>query len=100
MGSGIAQIAALSGCKVTLVDVDEDRAKAGFAAINGRLVRQAERRHLTWPELAGALANIQTAADWADLGTRREAAAVFEGTVEDIEAKLAVTRRAGRGGKR
>jgi len=96
MGSGIAQIAALSGCKVTLVDVDEDRAKAGFEAINGRLVRQAERRHLTGPELDGALANIQTAADWEDLGSLRDADVVFEVIVEDLEAKLDVFRRLGR----
>ncbi|MFQ5381542.1 MAG: 3-hydroxyacyl-CoA dehydrogenase family protein [Dehalococcoidia bacterium] len=95
MGSGIAQIAALSGCKVTLVDVDERRARAGFEAINGRLVRQAERRHLTGPELDGALANIATAADWDTLQSLGDADVVFEVVVEDLESKLDVFRRLG-----
>ncbi len=96
MGAGIAQVASQSGLAVTLVDVDNARVSAGLAGVKRRLGREAERRHITGEEADQFLARIKPASDWERLESLRDADAVIEAVVENIEIKTAVFRRLGK----
>jgi len=95
MGAGIAQVASQAGFAVTLVDVDRTRVESGIAGIKRRLGREAERRHITGEEEDQILGRITAASDWEQLGSLRDADAVIEAVVENIDAKAAVFRRLG-----
>ena len=96
MGAGIAQVAAQSGFTVTLVDVDSTRVANGMTGIKRRLGHQAERRHITGEEADQYLARITPASDWEQLESLRDADAVIEAVVENIDVKTAVFRRLGK----
>ena len=78
MGSGIAQVAAHSGCEVTLVDLDEPRVERAIAGIRARLDREAERGRITPEAAADAGARLHAAGDLESLGSIRTADAVIE----------------------
>jgi 3-hydroxybutyryl-CoA dehydrogenase len=95
MGSGIAQVAAEQGLDVALLDIDLERAEAGVAAIERRLNRQAQRRRITGRDADACLARISPQADWESLDSLRDADAVIEAVVENLEVKKEVFRRLG-----
>ncbi|MEO6396951.1 MAG: 3-hydroxyacyl-CoA dehydrogenase family protein [Tepidiformaceae bacterium] len=95
MGSGIAQVAAYSGLNVTLVDIDQSRVDAGISAIRKRLEREAERGRISAADCEAACGRITGAADWDSLASLREAEAVIEAVVEDLEVKSAIFKRLG-----
>src|ERR1041384_5992484 len=84
MGSGIAQVAACSGCEVTLVDVDQGRVDAGISGIRKRLEREAERGRITANDCADASARLFGVADMETMGSLTKVDAVIEAVVEDI----------------
>jgi 3-hydroxybutyryl-CoA dehydrogenase len=52
MGCGIAQVSALSGYKVQIYDLSQDRIEQGIATINGNLARQVTSGKMTEEERA------------------------------------------------
>ena len=64
MGAGIAQVAAVAGLRVTLVDVGEEPLARALTAIGGSLAKLASKGQVDDPD--AALARIATATDLAD----------------------------------
>lgn len=95
MGSGIAQVAAFSGCEVTLVDVDQARVEAGLAGIRKRLEREADRGRIARDDFEAASSRLFGAADMDRLGALEGVDAVIEAVVEDLGIKTALFRRLG-----
>lgn len=58
MGSGIAQVSALSGYDVYIYDVSEDRIEAGLATITGNLSRQVSKGQITEAERDAAASHL------------------------------------------
>jgi 3-hydroxybutyryl-CoA dehydrogenase len=95
MGSGIAQVAALSGLDVILVDVDRARVDTALAAVTRRLQREAERGRLAAPDVEAALGRMRAFADIGSLDSIRTADVVIEAVVEDLGIKSALFKRLG-----
>ena len=63
MGNGIAHVFAQGGFNVTLVDVDENRVKAGIEAISKNLDRQVKKEAITAAEKEETIRRISTNLD-------------------------------------
>ncbi|CAB3380552.1 Hypothetical predicted protein [Cloeon dipterum] len=90
MGSGIAQVAAQTGHKVTLVDLDESVLSKAKNSITANLGRVAKKKFKDAPAegekfVAGALANLSTNTDACEAA--RSADLVLEAIVEDLKVK-------------
>ena len=87
MGHGIAQVAALGGLDVVLIDVAEEALEAGVQKIGKGLDRMLAKEKITPEQHGAALAKVSTA-------TGAEAAAevdlVVEAVVEKFEVKAQV----------
>jgi 3-hydroxybutyryl-CoA dehydrogenase len=64
MGNGIAHVSALAGLNVRLLDVSDDRVKAGLEAIKKNLTRQAERGKISNDDATQALKRIKTGIEY------------------------------------
>jgi 3-hydroxybutyryl-CoA dehydrogenase len=95
MGSGIAQVAAYSGCEVTLVDVDQARVDAGIAGIRKRLEREAERGRISPADCESASGRLLGVADMETMGSLGKVDAVIEAVVEDIHVKSGIFKKLG-----
>ena len=95
MGSGIAQVAAYSGCEVTVVDIDQARVDAGIAGIRKRLEREAERGRITPADCEATCGRISGASDWDSLDSLAGVDAVIEAVVEDLGVKSRLFHRLG-----
>jgi len=88
MGHGIAQVAAVAGYTVALIDTGEDRVAAGLARIRENLDGAVQRGKITTEAREGALARIEPTIDLA--AGVREAVLVIEAVPERIALKQAV----------
>ncbi len=88
MGNGIAQVAATSGYRVTLMDVVPAQIELAVAAIRQSTTRMVEKGKLT-PEQAAAAQAIPTTTSLADA---RTADLVIEAASENVELKLGLYR--------
>jgi len=89
MGHGIAQVAARSGYRVDMVDVDADALARGLEGIRKSLARLVERERMTAEERDEALGRLQTS---GDLEALAEADLVVEAVIERLEVKQSVLR--------
>lgn len=89
MGTGIAQVAAMAGQSVVLVDRDDAALAGAEAGLNGVLGRLAKKDKITEAERDRALARITFA---PDLQAIAGAGVVIEAIVEDLEAKQSLFR--------
>jgi 3-hydroxybutyryl-CoA dehydrogenase len=89
MGSGIAQVAAQAGWRVTVRDVDDASVRRGVDGIRGSLGRFAAKGTITEDEVEAALARISPT---TDLDAAAEADIVVEAVFERLEVKQAVFR--------
>jgi 3-hydroxybutyryl-CoA dehydrogenase len=89
MGSGIAQVAAAAGWRVTLHDVEEAAVRRGLDAVRTSLERFAAKGQLTPDEVEAALGRI---APTTDLGAAALADIVVEAVFERLDVKQAVFR--------
>jgi len=96
MGAGIAQVAAVSGCEVTIVDLDQPRIDTAIAGIRRRLEREVARDRMTKDQAESALARIFGVADMERLSSLEKVDAVIEAVVEDLGVKSAIFRKLGR----
>ena len=90
MGSGIAEVAARSGCDVKIVEVDEDALAAGMARIEKSLNRAVNANKLDDAGREAALGSMSFGVDLDELADRDF---VIEAVVESEPAKLDVFAR-------
>jgi 3-hydroxybutyryl-CoA dehydrogenase len=84
MGGGIAQVAAESGCKVIVKDVDERAVRTGLERIRARLERRVSEGKLASEEKDAILSHIECTVRPEDF---RDADLVLEAAVEKEEIK-------------
>ena len=88
MGHGIAQVAALAGCEVTLRDVDDKAIERGLAGVRKSLDKAVEKGKATRGDADAALARIRPVVDLA--AAVRGADLVVEAVPEKLELKRSV----------
>jgi 3-hydroxybutyryl-CoA dehydrogenase len=90
MGSGIAQVAAMAGLDVVLIDVTEVALEKGLAAIKAGLERLIRNEKLDHAAREAALARIQTSTDYERLANSD---LVIEAATENVEIKLRILKQ-------
>ncbi len=85
MGSGIAQVAAQAGYKVTMEDISEEFVKKGLDNIGSSLNRLVKKGTMNEQEKTGIMSRISTT---TNLSTAKDADLVIEATPEVLELKL------------
>jgi 3-hydroxybutyryl-CoA dehydrogenase len=85
MGAGVAQVAALAGLRVHLIDADEGRVDKGLAGVERNLARAVEKGRISGGEAEAALGRIRPGYD-------SEADLAIEAVTEDFEVKARVFR--------
>jgi len=68
MGNGIAHVAAVAGCRVVLLDLDQQQIDAGLETITQNLARQVRRNLLSESDRSAAFDRISTTLDYANFG--------------------------------
>jgi 3-hydroxybutyryl-CoA dehydrogenase len=87
MGMGIAYVAAAAGCSVTVLDTDDSRVGAGFAALDHFLARGVSMAKTSEADASELRRRITGATEPSALAA---AELVIETIVEDLEVKQAV----------
>ena len=90
MGSGIAEVAARSGCDVKIVESSDGALQAGMQRIEKSLDRAVRAEKMTEDERARVMGNISFSTKLPSLADREF---VVEAVIEQEEAKLEVFRR-------
>ena len=89
MGCGIAHVFALSGFRVLLNDISQDRIEAGIATITGNMARQIASGKLAEADSEAALARIHPA---TNLGAMAEVDLAIEAASENEAIKIEILR--------
>ncbi len=84
MGTGIAQVSALAGCKTVMREVSEDLCGKALVSIRKSLEKGIEKGKVTPETRDAALANLTCTTEVAKL---RESEIVIEAVSEDLELK-------------
>ncbi len=92
MGGGIAQVCAVHGYEVMVLDVDEARTQRGLDAVRARMERDVARGRLTQEQFERAIRRIHPTTSYDDLAACR---IVIEAVVEDLATKREVFKRLG-----
>ncbi|QAZ40391.1 3-hydroxybutyryl-CoA dehydrogenase [Methylibium sp. Pch-M] len=87
MGNGIAQVCAMAGLDVTLVDVSDAAVARGVATLGNSLERLVKKDKLTAAASAAALARVRGTTDYAALAG---ADLVIEAATENLALKLRI----------
>lgn len=87
MGNGIAQVCALAGFNVTLIDISGTALQKAIATVDKNLDRQVAKDTLTLEQKLAALDRIRTSTDYANL---QNAHMVIEAATENLDLKLRV----------
>ena len=87
MGSGIAQVCAVAGLSVVLVDISEAALAKAVVGIGNSLARMVNKGTLSEEQRAAALGRIATHTDYASLGA---AELVIEAATENLDLKLRI----------
>jgi len=85
MGSGIAQVAAQAGYKVTIEDISEEYIKKGVASIDRSLSRGVKKGSISEQDKVNIMSRLSTA---TDLSSASDADLVIEAIPESLELKL------------
>ena len=93
MGHGIAQVAAVAGLEVRMIDVSDAAVQRGLSALSRSLERLVKKGTLTEDARAAALARVQGGTDYAALAG---ADIVVEAATENLDLKLRILREADR----
>ncbi|BBU45531.1 3-hydroxybutyryl-CoA dehydrogenase [Pseudomonas monteilii] len=84
MGNGIAQVCAVAGYQVLLVDVSDAALERGVATLSKNLERQVNKGTLETDKAAAAKARIRTSTDYTQLSG---AQLVIEAATENLQLK-------------
>ena len=87
MGNGIAQVCALAGFNVTLIDISESALQKALATVGKNLDRQVAKDTLTPEQKLAALDRIRTSTDYNSL---QNVQLVIEAATENLDLKLRV----------
>ena len=87
MGNGIAQVCALAGFDVTLLDIADSALQKALATVSRNLDRQVTKGTLSEEQKLAALGKIRTSTDYASL---KEVQLVIEAATENLDLKLKV----------
>ncbi|CAI8761346.1 3-hydroxybutyryl-CoA dehydrogenase [Pseudomonas sp. IT-196MI5] len=87
MGNGIAQVCAMAGFNVTLLDISESALQKAVATVGKNLDRQVAKQTLTPEQKQATLDKIRTSTDYSVLG---DAQLVIEAATENLDLKLRV----------
>ncbi|MGE7956955.1 3-hydroxybutyryl-CoA dehydrogenase [Pseudomonas sp. NPDC089530] len=87
MGNGIAQVCALAGFEVTLLDISDSALQKAVATVGKNLDRQIAKDSLSEAQKLAALGRIRTSTDYASLA---DAQLVIEAATENLDLKLRV----------
>ncbi|WP_411959870.1 3-hydroxybutyryl-CoA dehydrogenase [Pseudomonas mandelii] len=87
MGNGIAQVCAVAGFNVTLIDISESALQKALATVGKNLDRQIAKETLTEAQKLDALASIRTSTDYSSL---HNVQLVIEAATENLDLKLRV----------
>lgn len=87
MGNGIAQVCAVAGYQVTLIDVSEAALERGLATLRKNLERQVSKQTLQAEQAEAALTRITTSTDYAQL---KGAQLVIEAATENLALKVKI----------
>ncbi|MBV7556283.1 3-hydroxybutyryl-CoA dehydrogenase [Pseudomonas sp. PDM28] len=87
MGNGIAQVCAMAGFNVTLLDISESALQKAVATVGKNLDRQIAKETLTPEQKQATLDKIRTSTDYSVLG---DAQLVIEAATENLDLKLRV----------
>ena len=87
MGNGIAQVCALAGFNVTLIDISGTALQKAIATVDKNLDRQVAKDTLTQEQKLAALDRIRTSTDYANLQNTHM---VIEAATENLDLKLRV----------
>jgi 3-hydroxybutyryl-CoA dehydrogenase len=90
MGNGIAQVAAVAGLKVVMIDIDDAALAKGVATLSKSLERLVSKDKLTAQTRDAAIARIETSTDYARLA---DADLVIEAATENVELKHRIIRQ-------
>jgi 3-hydroxybutyryl-CoA dehydrogenase len=90
MGNGIAQVCALAGIDVTLIDISDEALAKGLSALTANLDRQLRKETITAADMQGALNRISLSTDYAALN---RAELVIEAATENLELKKRILKR-------
>jgi 3-hydroxybutyryl-CoA dehydrogenase len=85
MGNGIAQVCALAGFDVTLLDISDAALERGIGTVRKNLERQTSKQTITADVAASALQRIRCTTDYTQLDG---AQLVIEAATENLELKL------------
>ncbi len=85
MGSGIAQVTAQAGYKVTMEDISEEFIRKGLATIDKSLSRGVKKGSISKQDKADIMSRISTT---TDLSHAKNADLVIEAILENLELKL------------
>lgn len=84
MGNGIAQVCAVAGYRVTLIDVADIALQRALATLGKNLERQVDRQTLAREQADAALTRIRTSTDYAELSSVQM---VIEAATENLALK-------------
>ena len=87
MGNGIAQVCALAGFDVILLDISESALQKALATVGKNLDRQVAKETLSEAQKLATLARIRTSTDYSSL---QAVQLVIEAATENLELKLRV----------
>lgn len=87
MGNGIAQVCAVAGFNVTLIDISESALQKALATVGKNLDRQIAKETLTEAQKLDALTRIRTSTDYSSL---HNVQLVIEAATENLDLKLRV----------
>jgi 3-hydroxybutyryl-CoA dehydrogenase len=90
MGSGIAQVAAVAGFNVTLVDVSDAAVSRGIDAVAGGFTRMVAKAKMTAPQKEAALGLIRGTTTYDDL---KHIDIVIEAATESFELKAKIFKK-------
>ncbi|WP_428422481.1 3-hydroxybutyryl-CoA dehydrogenase [Methylibium sp.] len=90
MGNGIAQVCAVAGLPVTMVDVSDAALAKGLAALSVSLDRLVKKDKLGAADKDAAVARVQGTTAYEDLSG---AAVVIEAATENLDLKLRILRQ-------
>jgi len=90
MGNGIAQVCAIAGLSVTMIDISEAAVERGIKALSGSLDRLVKKGTLSVEQRAAALARVHGSTEYAALA---QADMVIEAATENLDLKLRILKQ-------
>lgn len=90
MGNGIAQVCALAGLQVVMIDVNDDAVQRGTSVIADSLDRLVRKGKLSATDRDAALARVRGSTDYEEL---RGTQLVVEAATENLSLKLRILRQ-------